>query len=54
MSDCSTFDIPNHDAAFIKRTAIQIGLNTDPDGFADRYRDYALMHITSIEELQPA
>ena len=54
MSDGNVYEVPNHDAAFVKRNAIQIGLDLDSEGLASRFVDCAIIHVTRIEELQAA
>ncbi len=54
LSDGKTFDITNHDAAFVKRNAIEIGLDADTDGLAERFVECAIIHITRIEDLVAA
>lgn len=54
LSDGKTFDITNHDAAFIKRNAVEIGLDADPNGLAERFVECAIIHITRIEDLVAA
>jgi hypothetical protein len=51
MSDGRTFVIPNHDAAYVKRNALQIGIDLDSNSFAQKYVDCAILHITSVEDL---
>jgi hypothetical protein len=52
MSDGRTFEIPNHDAAFVKKNSVVIGTNLDADSFAERYIECAILHITSIEDIR--
>lgn len=54
LSDGKSFDITNHDAAFVKRNAIEIGLDADPNGIAERFVECAIIHITRIEGLAAA
>ena len=54
MSDGHTYDISNHDMALVSKNAVDIGLNPDPKGVAERFLRCALIHITRIEELQAA
>ncbi len=54
LSDGKSFEISNHDAALISRSSIDIGVDPDPDGIAERFVRCAIMHITQIEELQAA
>ena len=54
LSDGKTYDIANHDMAFVKRNAVEIGIDTDPDGLAECFSECAILHITRIEDLEPA
>jgi hypothetical protein len=54
LSDCRRFDVPNHDAAFVKRNSVEVGLDLDDKGFARRSVECSILHITSIEELRAA
>ncbi len=51
LSDGKVFDVTNHDSAFVKRNAIEIGLDADPNGLAERFVECAIIHITRIEDL---
>jgi hypothetical protein len=50
LSDGRSFKIPNHDAAFVKRNAIEVGVGLDSNSFAEKYVECALLHITSVED----
>lgn len=52
MSNGETYDIPNHDAAWVLRNAVEIGLDQDAEGFALKTRRCAILHIASIEDVQ--
>jgi hypothetical protein len=54
MSDGAAYDISNHDSAMVARNSIEVGVNPDPDGIVERFVRCAIIHITRIEELQPA
>jgi hypothetical protein len=54
MSDGKTYDIGNHDAAFVTRNYIEVGINLDPEGIAEDLDRCAILHITRLEDLQPA
>ncbi|HET7625736.1 MAG TPA: hypothetical protein VFM25_10785 [Verrucomicrobiae bacterium] len=54
LSDGTEYTIENHDTAMVGRNAIEIGLNHDPDGVAEKFVRCAIIHITRIEDLQPA
>jgi hypothetical protein len=51
MSDGRSFDVPNHDAAFVKKNIIEIGINLDANSFSEKYVSCAILHITSIEDV---
>jgi hypothetical protein len=51
MSSGEVYDVPNHDAAFVKRNVVEIGLDLDSNGIADNYRRCAILHIASIEDI---
>ncbi len=50
-SDGTHYDITNHDMAFIGRNTVEIGLNLDPDGFAEYFARCSILHITKLEDL---
>jgi hypothetical protein len=54
MSNGEVYDVPNHDAAFVKRNAVEIGLDLDINGIADNYRRCAILHIASIDDIPSA
>jgi len=54
LSDGKTFDIRNRDTALVKRDAIEIGLDADPNGIAERFVECAIVHIIRIEDLVAA
>jgi len=54
MSDGKTYDITNHDAAFVTRNYIEVGTDPDPKGIAEHIDRCAIIHITRIEDMQPA
>ena len=51
MSDGKTYDITNHDMAFVKRNAVEIGMDLDPSGLAESFAECAILHITRLEDL---
>ena len=51
MSNGGTYDVTNHDAAWVLRNAVEIGLDPDVEGFALKTRRCALLHIASIEDV---
>lgn len=54
MSDGSSYPIPNHDAAWVTKNVVQVGLNLDKEGIAESSAKCAIIHVTRIEDLQPA
>lgn len=54
LSDGRVFEIPHHDAAWVTKNAVEVGLNLDADGIADQVAKCAIIHIVSIEDLQAA
>jgi hypothetical protein len=51
MSDGRTFEVPNHDAAFVKKNTIEIGTHLDAGWFSEKYVACAILHITSVEDI---
>lgn len=54
LSDGTHYDITNHDMAFVTKNTIEIGLNLDPDGFAEYVSRCSILHITKLEDLPEA
>lgn len=54
MSDGRSYEVPNHDAAFVTQNKIEIGLDLNQDGIARQSVYCAILHIASVEELQTA
>jgi len=54
LSDGKSYEVPNHDAAFVTQSKIEIGLDLNEKGIAKRSVYCAILHITQIEELQTA
>ena len=54
LSDGTSYEISNHDMAMVSKNAVYVGIHPDPDSIAERFVRCALLHITKIEELQPA
>lgn len=52
MSNGEAYDIKNHDAAWVLRNAVEIGIDPDADGFVSNTRRCAILHIASIEDIQ--
>lgn len=54
MSGGKTYDITNHDAAWVTRQYVEVGIDLDPKGIAGDVDRCAIIHITRISDLQPA
>ena len=54
MSDGKSYEVTNHDMAFVKRNAVEIGMDLDPSGLAEFFAECAIIHITRIEDLESA
>ena len=54
MSDGKTFDITNHDVAFVKSNTVEIGITLDAQGFAEYCAECAILDITCIEDIPTA
>ena len=52
LSDSTHYDITNHDMAFVGKHTVEIGLNLDPDGFAEYFARCSILHIAKLEDLQ--
>jgi hypothetical protein len=51
LSDDTHYDITNHDMAFVTKNTVEVGLNLDPDGFAEYVARCSILHITNLEDL---
>jgi hypothetical protein len=54
MSDGKTFDITNHDMAWVKAGTIEVGIELNARGFAQYTAECAILHITRIEDIPTA
>ncbi|MEO5803575.1 MAG: hypothetical protein ABIR24_08585 [Verrucomicrobiota bacterium] len=52
MSDGKTFDVTNHDMAFVKKNEIEVGLVIDSRGITEYSTRCVLIHITHLEDLR--
>ena len=52
LSDGSHYDVPNHDAAIVEQNTVDIGINRDPDGIAERLVRCAILHIVKLEDIE--
>jgi|HubBroStandDraft_1064217.scaffolds.fasta_scaffold198307_2 hypothetical protein len=53
-TDGARYEITNHDMVLVGRNSIEISVGRDQEGIAERFARCAILHITSIEELQAA
>lgn len=53
ITDGTTYDITNHDAMFVKRNAVFIGIDLDANSIAERFVECAIIHITRVEDISP-
>ncbi|MGH7950941.1 MAG: hypothetical protein ACREFE_03335 [Limisphaerales bacterium] len=54
MSDGSSYEVPNHDAALITRNFVEVGIDLDTNEIPGRVARCSILHIANIEDLQPA
>ena len=54
LSDGSGYDITNHDMAMVGRNTVEVGVHPDAQGFATYFARCSILHITRLEDLQPA
>ncbi len=54
MSNGESYDIPNHDSAWVLRDSVEIGLDPDAEGMVALTRRCAILHIASIEDIPTA
>ena len=51
LSDGTHYDITNHDMAFVGKNTVEVGLNLDPDRFAEYFARCSILHITKLEDM---
>ena len=51
LSDGGHFDIIFHDAVLVGAYVVEIGLDLNAEGFADRFVRCSISHITRLEDL---
>ncbi len=49
ITDGKTCGITNHDALFVNRNAVQIGIDLDSNSLAEHLVECAIIHITRVE-----
>jgi hypothetical protein len=54
LSDGSSYDVTNHDMAMVGRNTVEVGVQPDAQGFAAYFARCSILHITKLEDLQPA
>ena len=54
ITDGKTYDITNHDAMFVKRNCVQIGIDLDADFLAERFVECAIIPITRVDDIATA
>jgi hypothetical protein len=54
LSDGKTFDITNHDMAWVKSLTIEMGIELDTAGLAVHTAECAIFHITRIQDIPTA
>ena len=54
LTDGSHYDVTHHDTAIVERNTVDIGINLDPDGIADRLVRRAILHIVKLEDIEEA
>ena len=53
LSDGKTYDINNHDKAWVIRGTFYVGINLDANDLAERAAQCAILHITRLVGLAP-
>jgi hypothetical protein len=51
MSNGEAYEIPHHDAAWVLRDSVEIGLDPDAEGLVALTRRCSILHIASIEDI---
>ena len=54
LTDGKTYEITNHDAMFVKRNAVLIGIDIDTHSLAEQFVECAIIHITRVEDIPTA
>ena len=52
LSDGSHYDIFNHDAAIIEQKTVDIGINLDAEGIAEKLVRCSILHIVKLEDIE--
>jgi len=51
LSDGSHYDVHNRDMAIVEKNTVDIGVDLDPDGIAERLVRCAILHIVRLEDI---
>jgi len=54
LSDGSHYDVVNRDMAIVERNTVDLGVNLDPDGIAEKLVRCAILHIAKLEGIEAA
>ena len=54
LSGGTHYDITHHDMAWVMKNTVEVGLNVDPDGFAEYAARCSILHITKLEDIPQA
>lgn len=54
MSDGTAYEVPNHDAAFVTKNYVEVGVNFNKKGIVLETVRCAIIHISRVQHLQPA
>ncbi|HZV34702.1 MAG TPA: hypothetical protein VFB72_09040 [Verrucomicrobiae bacterium] len=54
MIDGSSYEVANHDAAFVSRNFIEVGTDLDADKIPGKVVRCSILHNTQIENLEAA
>ena len=52
LSDGSHYDVTNHDMAIVEQTTVDVGVNLDSDGIAEKLARCAILHIVKLEDIE--
>lgn len=54
LTDGSSCAVTNHDSAMVTRNFVVVGVNPDADVVVEQIVRCAILHISRVEDLQPA
>ncbi len=52
MSNGKTYDVPNHDAAFVSQNIVEVGTDMNSDNIPRHIVQCSILHIAEIEKAQ--